>query len=181
MLQITSTIFVNNERLYGMLVINREWVDVTSMSEPDLRWVCYDSAGHIHAWSNQHTKVAPLESPTLPTLTKHEVSLGPDEYGDPTYSIEYRCTICGETVNPGYKPGTPRRIPGRSSWEVMVEKFINTGERVSVWIPLDDRAYFGVAQANSCEAQGGPREAELKTRTYLIGVGELGIRASLSS
>lgn len=81
--------------------LERDAINVTPISEPDLDWEYIDSRGHVHRWSKEG------ESYCLPTLKYVNDSQfnDKDEYGDDEYNpTHYECIQCKELVSPGYRP-----------------------------------------------------------------------------
>lgn len=176
-------IFINEKGPYrGTLRVETDRIDVTMAGnsyKPDPEWTHVDKAGHFHAFAGDRS---------LPTLERYEKHLNCDGScggvceGEGWTETRYRCRACGKRVKPGYvvdvPGGTPRTIPGRTSWGVTVETVEPppTGT-VSVRCGsagLAGRDWFGLAEGRVSQITSS---SSGQTYTYdLSGVTELGRR-----
>lgn len=147
----------------------RETVDVSTRSpEADPSWSMADANGHYHAASFDGRVVT---YPTLATRTRP----CDGACGDPDHLESYYvCAICEVEVRPGTIPGPHHRtIPGRSSWECVVDAGVPFGQTVTIRLVHDDHEWFGLARPTGevTMSSAGP------VRTRLFGVGPLGNRS----
>lgn len=70
-------------------ILGMEYIDVTSLDEPDPLWRYVDPAGHEHAYDTQG------KIPTVCCVVDDE---GSDEYPSRGH---YECLRCGARVSPG--------------------------------------------------------------------------------
>jgi hypothetical protein len=163
-------IYVNDgPEVRGTFDVQVEQVETTGASKKDLSWQFTDTAGHYHAWADDGS---------LPTLVRRdEYVTDPDEGDDFGYTaIHLHCRICDEEVQPHWVPSLFREFaPGRKSWTVTVETYVEVRGQVSVRVLAGDCMFFGVAEAVSGTVSGGPGPGHLACTT-LVGIGELGQR-----
>ncbi len=102
--------------------IQREMIDVTSLSRPDERWRFVDAAGHEHSWRFMRDGVEiqgynPQAQADVPTVTF--VQDGVHWYDDTESAVPYghhECSICRERVSPAYRADDHRQyIAGLTS------------------------------------------------------------------
>jgi hypothetical protein len=174
---IHTTASVNGgERLYPcVLELTQEVEYVRSLGavRPDPNWRFIDRLGHEHSFAGDD----------LPTLTAHRVQMPCDGSCDGVcegegYSVtRYRCSICGEDVEPNWVPdyrarevGTP--ITGITWWTVKIQTDRVLSGDVDLAMDLDGMSLTGkgtVGDQTVYFRHGGVAEAE----TLVIGVGPL--------
>jgi len=89
--------------------VNREQMPTEVLGEmvkvPDEKWRYVDLNGHGHFWSTG-------ELPTLEWVVTGKHWVG-DEYDGQEYDVgEWRCRLCTEVIEPGYRLEQPRPIFG---------------------------------------------------------------------
>lgn len=158
----------NGAPVPGKLDIRTEMIEIRSLTatKPDPNWTHIDEAGHFHAYGRDGK---------LPTLIRslRQVACG-GECGDSGCegyeTVEHECSICNAEVIPECVADDPvKSIPGPTSWEVLVEQYVEVGQSVSVRVTTPNGTYFGVAQSVGFEAESGR-----PTVSRLIGDSELG-------
>lgn len=98
--------------------VERELIEVSSMSRPDEHWFFTDPAGHIHQWWERKpfrpmSRYSPEKSYFVPSITWVEDSPATDDY--PAIG-HHECSKCRARVHPGtraddcmqYLPGMTR-------------------------------------------------------------------------
>jgi len=141
-------VFVNEQGPFpGVLNIETERIDITSGTDthkPDPKWTHVDRAGHFHAFADG-------KLPTLQPYEKHHAC--PDPCcacnGEGWSETRYRCRLCGKRVRPGYvvdvPGGTPRTMPGLTTWTVTVTSQAQWDADVSLRVVAGTDEFFGFA------------------------------------
>ncbi len=153
--------------------ITREMIEMTTLPgrEPDHTWFKLDANGHYHAFNKEG------ELPTLDARYADVRTFGDMEAED--VFVGWFCAICGEMVEPKYKPITPSGFtspaPGRISWGgefwlPATDAILSSGTQVSIRVPEFRR--FGIAEITEADGESSHRSI----RYSYVGIGELAER-----
>jgi len=85
--------------------VTREIIDVTVSTIPNKNWLFTDKAGHNHRWFSDNEPMEsynPQRQHHVPTVQLFVIGKYIDFDGTETNITEYRCTMCGEIIEPGY-------------------------------------------------------------------------------
>lgn len=92
------------------LEVTTDWIDVTPVQEPDPGWTETDAAGHVHTYDDT------ADGGPYPTLTWKRKTVFCGECQEDEDLGHLVCKQCGERVTPGFRAGTPKKIPGLSTY-----------------------------------------------------------------
>lgn len=163
----------------GVLTVEVEAIEVTTLTKPDPSWSTVDRAGHFHATAPvQERGLRRVEYPTLDVRSVHHDCAGcEDDEECEGYDVsEYACRICGETVSPGVLANMFREMaPGRTYWSVEVsggaDLMAYQGETVTVRATAGGRTHLGIAHGSYVNAEGG--SDGIRARLTLVGAGPI--------
>lgn len=116
--------------------VTQDWLDVSSMFEPDPNWRYIDAKGHGHYYHSDKTP--------YPTL-KWRKNMVTDEDGEKWDAGWYQCPRCRERIKPGIRSGEGRKIPGLRHITLIID-----GQGVPITKAEQD-AILGAAEAKARE------------------------------
>jgi hypothetical protein len=134
----------------------------------DLDWSYTDRDGHWHAFADDGSH------PTLDKNTRR-VPTGPDPDEDFYTETWYACSICGQTVKPGFKTKyNDDHIPGMRSWRVEANMsklpIPRIGEKAVIRLVAGDTTAFGIAVITQVNYEPGT------AHVIMMGMGPLAYR-----
>ncbi len=95
------------------ITIDRDAIDVTSMSRPDPNWSKVDAAGHEHCWHNEDgpaTSYYAARHYHVPTCEEESYVVDLDEDGEEIFGVRLRCRRCREIIEPGRTADTHQQF-----------------------------------------------------------------------
>lgn len=106
---------------------------IQQLKVPDEKWNFVDKAGHGHFWKGK-------KIPTCKLVVTGSVWVGDEFEAEEIEVKEWKCKICGEIVEPGYRyESSPTHVPGLT-WVALTiddESFVLTPDEyaasVDVW------------------------------------------------